>query len=803
MSRGASASLARATLIRMGIRVAIVVVLATGGAYVHMFATLRGRALAELQTYVTERGHREQLIFSLAQDNHAVLVRALEERIRGYRGIDPRGRFDALYARWPDGTVRNRWEGWDGTRMAGVFVGRDTPVDADVRRRVLAAADVVSQFGPAFHARFQDTYVTTPDNIGVIYWPEYPTWCQDAAADFVFGNEEYVWVADRFHDPQRRTVWTGLFFDKVARRWMASVETPLDVDGRHVATVGHDVMLDELMQRTLNEHLAGGFNVILRDDGRLIAHPERMREIQDRGGRFEVLVDGDEHLRATFELVRHRPPGQVVLEDVRHDEYVAVAELDGPGWYLLTILPRSVVTGPAWETARVVLVLGLLSLLVELVVLSVVLRRQVRRPLVALIGAVDRLAAGDDDLPLDTTRRDELGRLARAFRAMGVEVRNRERALRSSQRLLQSIIDTSTALIYVKDLAGRYLLVNRRFAQLRGKAEAEIVGRTDHDFLSREAADRYRANDLRALEAGTAIELEETAPIADGSRSYISIKSPLRDADGAVFATCGISTDITERKRAEEDRARLYEAAEDANRLKDEFLATLSHELRTPLHAIMGWVQALRRDLLDATTTTAAFEAIERNARAQTQLVADLLDVSRIVSGKLCLELRPVAVAPIVEAALDTVRPTAVVKGLEVRVMLDRTVGPVSADPDRLQQVIWNVLSNAIKFTPKGGRIEVELARVGAEAEIVVRDTGEGIQPDFLPHLFERFRQGNGSDTRVHGGLGLGLAIVRHLVELHGGTVRGSSEGEGRGATFTIRLPLAAAERHAPSEIAC
>ncbi len=229
--------------------------------------------------------------------------------------------------------------------------------------------------------------------------------------------------------------------------------------------------------------------------------------------------------------------------------------------------------------------------------------------------------------------------------------------------------------------------------------------------------------------------------------------------------------------------------AEAANRTKDEFLATLSHELRTPLTSIVGWSKMLRSGQLDAETADRAIETIERNARLQTRLIADVLDLSRIVSGKLHLNLVPTEVLPVVETAVDTIRPAAEAKHISVRRVLDPFPCPVLGDSDRLQQIVWNLLANAIKFTPPGGAVDVRLACRDKEAEIVVSDTGVGMSPELLPHVFERFRQGDASSTRRYGGLGLGLAIVRHLVELHGGRVEAQSGGLGRGATFRVLLP--------------
>lgn len=243
------------------------------------------------------------------------------------------------------------------------------------------------------------------------------------------------------------------------------------------------------------------------------------------------------------------------------------------------------------------------------------------------------------------------------------------------------------------------------------------------------------------------------------------------------------------------DNAQLYREAQQVNRAKDEFLATLSHELRTPLTAILGWTRMLRQGSLKPETQARALEAIERNGALQAQLVEDLLDASRIITGKLRLDVTPLDLPPVVHGAIDAVRHGADAKQIDIQVALDPAAGPISGDPTRLQQVVWNLLSNAIKFTPRGGQVQVRLTRVGSVARLEVRDSGQGISADFLPFVFDRFRQADSTSTRPHSGLGLGLAIARHLIELHGGVVRAESPGEGQGAVFTVELPIAIGAR--------
>jgi PAS domain S-box-containing protein len=287
---------------------------------------------------------------------------------------------------------------------------------------------------------------------------------------------------------------------------------------------------------------------------------------------------------------------------------------------------------------------------------------------------------------------------------------------------------------------------------------------------------------------------------ADGTRVADASVTAVKDSGGRVEFFIVQASDITERKRVEEERERLLREAQEANRLKDEFLATVSHELRTPLTAILGWAHLLRGGQVEGEAVFKALETIERSARAQAQLIDDLLDVSRIVTGKLRLDVMPVSPQSFIEPSLEAVRPAADAKGVRLQKLIDTGVETVMGDPARLQQVVWNLLTNAVKFTPRGGRVRLSLERVNSRVEIAVSDTGAGIPQEFLPHVFERFRQADQKTNRQHGGLGLGLAIVRHLVELHGGNVRAESAGEGSGATFTVSLPVAPVHRRVDAE---
>jgi PAS domain S-box-containing protein len=408
--------------------------------------------------------------------------------------------------------------------------------------------------------------------------------------------------------------------------------------------------------------------------------------------------------------------------------------------------------------------------------------------------------AADENARLRQTMFDmqsELDETNRGVIALYAEVDAQADRLRQAEDrlrvLLDSVQDYAICMVAVE---GTIETWNAGGERLFGYAAAEIVGRSVECFYSSSERDLgVPAAHLREARSAGRLECECVRVRRDGSRfDALVLLTAMRRPGGALRGFSLVVRDITERKRLEDDLRRRADELSAANRAKEDFLATLSHELRTPLNAMLGWTRLLRMGKLDTAGMTRALDTIERNAHVQEQLIADILDVSRIVTGKLRLELRPMDLEPIVDASIDALRPAADAKGID----LSRTVtaaGTVMGDPDRLQQVVWNLLANAIKFTPSGGRVSLSLAREGSTAVVGVADTGEGIPSTLLPFIFDRFTQGDASVTRPHGGLGLGLSIVRHIVELHGGQVRAASEGPGKGSTFRVHLPVRVSQR--------
>ena len=393
-------------------------------------------------------------------------------------------------------------------------------------------------------------------------------------------------------------------------------------------------------------------------------------------------------------------------------------------------------------------------------------------------------ASADDYLVKPFSARDLLARVdAQVIRSRlrGVE---REHA----KRLTALFVHAPVAIAIVRGPDHVCELTNAKYTALVG--DRDVVGKPIREALPElvgqgifELLDQVRATGEAYVGHSRRVKLSPGPNGVPEETFFDFVYQPAFDEDGRVDSIVIVVHDVTPLAAAKHE-------AESANRLKDEFLATLSHELRTPLNAVLGYTQMLRGGAITPDRLPSVLETIERNAKLQEQLVSDVLDVSRIITGKLRLDVRAVDLTRVIQDALETVAPAASAKGVRLQPVIDHPGGPVAGDAQRLQQVVWNLLSNAVKFTPRGGRVQVRLQRVNSHVEITVSDTGEGIPPGFLPHLFQRFQQADGSFTRSHSGLGLGLAISRHLVEAHGGRIEATSPGKGLGTTVRVELPL-------------
>jgi len=383
------------------------------------------------------------------------------------------------------------------------------------------------------------------------------------------------------------------------------------------------------------------------------------------------------------------------------------------------------------------------------------------------------------------------------------DISGRERAERAARRLA-AIVESSEDAIVSKDLNGIITSWNLAAERMFGYTPAEMIGKSIRTIIP---ADHQDEEDdvLARIRRGESVKHFETSRRRkDGSLVPVSLTiSPIHDSNGLIIGASKIARDITERRQGEAERARLLWMAQEASRLKDEFLATLSHELRTPLNAILGYARMMRTGIIGADKQAHAIEVVERNATSLNQIVEDVLDVSRIISGKMRLNVQPVDLSEIVRAAVEVVTPAADAKGIVID-MSGVTEAPIHGDPERLRQVVWNLAANAVKFTGPGGTVRVRVERDDVQVALTVTDTGIGISGEFLPYVFDRFRQADSRMSREQGGLGLGLGIARQLVEMHGGTIRAASAGHGQGSTFTVVLPArltVAAPHGQPSEL--
>ncbi|WNG52537.1 HAMP domain-containing protein [Archangium minus] len=731
----------------MGVGIGVIIALSTLFSYLHLLRTLRGETLVQLQQYVSERGEREQSIFVLAEDNHAALRKAMEEEIRAHPQEDVSARFERLFVRLPDGTVRNRPERFDGTKMVQVFIAPHVALDDAFRARLIAVHDVLTRYGPAFHIRFRTTFVTLPEGALLGYLPGAPTWSQELKAGFSTAGYEDFEIGLPQNNPQRQTRWTGIYKEPVSHKWMVSVSTPVDVDGRHVATIGHDVLLDELMARTINDHLPGAYNVLFRDDGQLIAHPAL--KLESATSPYNILSDTEQpdlaasrlgaqenatHLRSIFERVKNRASGQTMLELPEYGEYIGMTRLQGPGWNLATVLPRSVVSQPAILGSRYVLLLGIVSLLLELAIMYQVLQQQISHPLTALIQATDKVAAGDFtcSVSLNTARRDELGQLASAFQLMANEVQRREEALRQANEGLEQRVDERTRELKEVHM---HLVQTARQAGM-----AEIATNVLHNVGN--VLNSVYTSAQVAKERMTGMKLEHVSRVAHMLEE--------RRGDIQVFLT-------------QDERGRHLLP----------FMNKLGENLLEERQEIVSLLEDVGR---------------------YTEHIGDIVKVQQNYARTPRLH-EPVQLAELVEDALRI--NSAGLSRHQVKVQRHMvSLPPVMSDKHKMLMILVNLVSNA-KYAmdtvaPSERLLTVTMEQTPANSvRIQVHDNGMGIAPEMMTRIFQY-----GFTTREEGH-GFGLHSSALAAQELGGSLTVHSDGPGQGATFTLELPYSPVQKPA------
>ncbi|MEO1431378.1 MAG: ATP-binding protein [Cyanobacteria bacterium J06632_19] len=422
-------SLSISTLLNMTVRLMLVVLAISGISYVHLMHQLSQDMGEQLSKYIIQRSKREEEIFVLAEDNHALLRQDFLKRFNADLAIDWRDRFQDYFYAWSDGTVRNVPEGtlpeaFNPEAHPTSFLGRNVDLTPDLCKRMVLSYEFADKYGGGWRNRFLDTHISLPEGANTVLLSG-SAWGIQATADLYIPDEEWAYLGDRIHNPERKTLWTGVYADPILQEWMVSAETPIDdANGRHLATIGHDIVLTKLFERTIKDHLQGAYNLIIRKDGQLVAHPNLMEQIRAAGGRLYVQKFGDNHLERLFNFAQQSQATNPVIYNRQDREYLAIAQLKGPDWYLITVYPEALLKEEAFGLARFVLLLGLFSLVLEVLLLYFVLQQKVATPLAGLRDATQKLSAGKFDVQLDTERQDELGQLALSFTQMTQQLQN-------------------------------------------------------------------------------------------------------------------------------------------------------------------------------------------------------------------------------------------------------------------------------------------------------------------------------------------------------------------------------------------
>jgi signal transduction histidine kinase/DNA-binding response OmpR family regulator len=435
-------SLTQQTLLKTALGLGIIIISSTAIAYHQLMARSKTEVLSQVERYAQLRSQRESAVFLQAESNHGLLKQALLKRLADRNNAE--ANFDRELTRLPDGSIRNRLDRFDVKQTPGVFLGKNVEVTADMKFRVDTYFDLLSAYGPAWQNQFVNTYMQIPENGMAIYMPSYP-WAQQAPSDqsFRVTADESFYITDQARNPERQTVWTGIYYDPVARAWMASCVTPVDRNGKHIATIGHDILINELQNRSNKDAIPGTYNLIFRADGRLVAHPSRMADIQKSGGKFNLTTANDAPLKRIFELST-RSKDSIIIENAADQQFLAVTHIQGPDWYLVTVLPKSLLQEKAFTIARSVLILGLLSLAIEILVIFLILRRQIAAPLNQLMGATESIAAGNLDVKVVVNQNNELGRLANLFNHMTQQVQESFTILGRNNELLEQRVEERT-----------------------------------------------------------------------------------------------------------------------------------------------------------------------------------------------------------------------------------------------------------------------------------------------------------------------------------------------------------------------
>ena len=795
-----SSTLSRRTLIKVTIRIALVTAVATIISYFHVSLSLQTQTLEQLQKYIDQRGLRESALFRLAEDNLHTFARDYARRYRIQENADLEARFDALFIRHEDASLRLHEQYYERYGITGI-IGKQIDLSTDLRRRLVLGFDMLVQYGPAWQNRFVNLYLVTPENAILMYWPGRPwgqmanSWEVTAKLGLTTPGEDVVVVIDGQSEPlPSQSNWSSPYFDYAVNDWVLTNHEPINLQHRNLLSVSHDMLLNELIDRTVNNRLEGTYNLIFREDSRLITHPYFMEAIQARSGDLRIQDEGDVNLRRIFRRVTEQSGDSGIIDNHEDDEFLAYYRLKGPGWYLVTVFPKTIITDRAFDTARLILILGALALVLETTILALVLRKQVTEPLSQLTAATRRIAAGDFDVTLDERDNNEIGQLGHSFNLMTREINARETALNERRNaLLKAQQEAAIDGILVVDENQQIISYNHRFCEL-WRIPSDLIKTYDGlrlmNFVEPQLRDSERIiSKAEYFNSHPKEVIRDEIVLIDG-RVFDCYSGPVQSSAGEYYGRIWSYRDITTSKRSEKELVEAKESAEAANRAKSEFLANMSHELRTPLNSVLGYAQILKKQQDLSSHQRKAINTIESSGEHLLGLINEVLDLAKVEAGTLEVHPANFNLPRLLENVSDIMRIRAGDKGLRYsNEWLSELPTIVCADERRLGQVLMNLLDNAIKYTSQG-RVGLMVGYHRSCIRFQVQDTGVGIDPEHLQDIFEIFHQLR-HDTPYVEGTGLGLAICKRLVGIMGSELCvASTPGEGSRFWFDLDLPV-------------
>jgi two-component system, NtrC family, sensor kinase len=729
-------SITRNTLLTMSLLVAGVLSVSAIITFFHVMAKLEAQTQRDLEKYIVERGQRESILFQLAEDNLTMLrdqfVKELEQPEQ--RDID--SEFERLYVAWNDGTLRNfpqnrSIQEFDTTRFPSAVIGRNVTLTPELKRRLLTGYQLLSSYGPAWSNRFVDLYFITPENTDTNYWKGTPR-NLEVQPNFYNPTEEYFYVADPQHSPDRKPAWTGVYRDTAVNTWMVSAIVPIYQGDRFLGIVGHDIVLTDLMNHTIHNQLPGTYNLIFRADGRLIAHPDRIQELQQAEGKLKIEDTKDPHLQRIFQLVNNAGSDMGVIDNAQDKEYLSMTRLKGPGWYFVTVYPKSLLSQTAFETTKFVLLTGAVALVVEILLLYFVLHQKIASPLRKLTAASDQLSSGNFDINLDVKRQDELGNLAGSFNSM-------------SSQLKMAFIDLEAANV---ELEGR---VTDRTQELQ-QAMAELQ-QTHAQMVQTE-----KMSSLGQLVAGVAHEINNPVSFIHGNLKHVQAYSQdLLEMIQLYQQDCPALSPSTQTKTDEID------------------LAFIQEDFPKVLDSMQVGTDRIRQIVLSLRN----FSRLDESDMKPVDIHDGIDNTLLILQHRLKAQSHH----------LETV----VIKDYGILPKMECYAGPLnqvfmnilSNAIDAVEE--RNTQRTLQEINPQPGQITIRTSTIEDQwVEIAIADNGIGMSESIQQRIFDPFF----TTKPVGKGTGMGMAISYQIItEKHGGKLKCCST-IGQGSEFVMQLPI-------------